>query len=135
MTSRLVRAMRTPVFKIWGHPLGRLVLRRPPVGCAFDEVLEAIAKSHAAIELNGDPFRLDLPAEMARRARAWGLRFVVSSDAHSPSGLGSVRYAVHLARRARLTPADVLNCLPFEEFAAAVRPTRSEAQREAHSAL
>jgi DNA polymerase (family 10) len=122
MTRRLVRAMRAPVFKIWGHALGRLLLRREPVACRLDAVLDAIAESPAAIELNGDPYRLDLAPDLARRARARGIRFVLSSDAHSTGGLAAVDYAVHMARRARLTPADVLSCLPADAFAAAVRP-------------
>jgi DNA polymerase (family 10) len=122
MTRRLVRAMRLPVFKIWGHPLGRLLLRRDPISCRLDEVFEAIAESPAAIELNGDPYRLDLPPELARRARRLGIRFVLSSDAHSTGGLRAFENAVHMARRARLTRADVLNCLPADAFAAAVRP-------------
>jgi DNA polymerase (family 10) len=124
MTRRLVRAMRAPVFKIWGHPLGRLLLHRPPIACRFDAVLDAIAESPAAIELNGDPHRLDLPPDLARLARARGIRFVLSSDAHSRAGLRAAVGAVHLARRARLTPRDVLNCLPADAFAAAVRPAR-----------
>jgi DNA polymerase (family 10) len=122
MTSRLLRAMRLPVFKIWGHPLGRLLLRRDPIACRLEEVLDAIAGSPAAIELNGDPYRLDLAPDLARRARARGIRFVVSSDAHSTRGLRAFRYGVQMARRARLTPNDVLNCLPADAFAAAVRP-------------
>lgn len=122
MTARLVAAMRQPVFKIWGHALGRLVLRRDPIALRFDEVLDAIADSPAAIELNGDPRRLDLDPVRARAAAARGIRFVVSSDAHSTRGLDDVEYAVHLARRARLRACDVLNTRPAEEFLAAVRP-------------
>ena len=33
MTARIVRAMSHPCFEIWGHPLGRLLLRRAPVEC------------------------------------------------------------------------------------------------------
>ena len=60
MTERLLRAMRLPFFKIWGHPLGRLIQSRPPLECRMDEVLDAVADSRAAIEVNGDPHRLDL---------------------------------------------------------------------------
>ena len=60
MTRRLVRAIRHPLFKIWGHALGRYVLSRPPFACHMDEVLDAIAASRAVIEVNGDPHRLDL---------------------------------------------------------------------------
>ncbi|HWM85349.1 MAG TPA: PHP domain-containing protein [Kofleriaceae bacterium] len=122
MTRRLVAAMRQPVFKIWGHALGRLLMHRDPIAVRFDEVLDAIADSPAAIEINGDPRRLDLEPERARRARARGVRFVLSSDAHSTDALVNVEYAVALARRARLRRADVLNTLPADEFCRAVQP-------------
>jgi len=122
MTRRLVTAMRQPVFKIWGHALGRIILHRDPIAIRFDEVLDAIADSPAAIELNGDPRRLDLDPERARRAAARGARFVLSSDAHSTAALANVEYAVALARRARLRRRDVLNTLPPDEFRRAVRP-------------
>jgi DNA polymerase (family X) len=124
MTARLVRAMRLPWFKIWGHGLGRLVLRRDPIACDVEAVLDAIAESPAAIELNGDPYRLDLPDRWARRARARGIRFIVSTDAHSVANLQNLVYGVSLARRAGIRRGEVLNTLPVGEFQAAVRPAR-----------
>lgn len=122
MTRRLVRAIRHPVFKIWGHALGRYVLSRPPFACRMDEVLDAVAESRAAIEVNGDPNRLDLEPHWIREASRRGIRFVVSSDAHSTTGLRNVRWGVDMARRGRLRRRDVLNALGPDEFAAAVRP-------------
>jgi DNA polymerase (family 10) len=122
MTDRLVTAMRQPFFKIWGHPLGRMVLRREPIAVRLDDVLDAIAESPAAIELNGDPHRLDLDPVNARRAAARGIPFVLSSDAHSTKGLAAVRYATAMARRARLKKTQVLNALPPDELAARIRP-------------
>ena len=122
MTARLVRAMRQPVFKIWGHALGRLILRRDPFACRLDEVLDAVAESRAAIEVNGDPYRLDLAPEHIQAARARGIRFVISTDAHSTAALGNLRFGVHTARRGWLRRREVLNTLGAEEFARAVRP-------------
>lgn len=122
MTERLIKVMRAPYFKIWGHALGRYVMRRDPIAVRIDDVLDAIAESPAAIEINGDPHRLDLDPVNARKAKARGIKFVLSSDAHSTQGLGAVRYAVSMARRARLRKRDVLNTLPADELAAAVRP-------------
>ena len=122
MTNRLVAAMRQPFFKIWGHALGRLVLRRDPIKVRLDEVLDAAAESQAAIEINGDPHRLDLDPVNARKASARGLKFVLSSDAHSVKGLGMVKYAVAMARRARIRRSQVLNALPPDELAAVIRP-------------
>jgi DNA polymerase (family X) len=121
-TSRLITAMRQPYFKIWGHPLGRLVLRRDPIAVRLEEVLDTLANSRGAIEINGDPYRLDLDPDNVRLAAKRGIQFVLSSDAHSVRALGAVRYAVALARRARLRKRDVINARPAGEVADLVRP-------------
>jgi DNA polymerase (family X) len=122
MTERLTRAMAQPVFKIWGHPLGRLLLRREPIACDVERVLDVVAKGPAAIEINGSPHRLDLPAPWARAARRRGIKFVISTDAHSTRELDHLKFGVAVARRAGLRRGDVLNALPAAAFAAAVRP-------------
>jgi DNA polymerase (family X) len=122
MTKRLVTVMRQPFFKVWGHALGRLVLRRDPIAVRIDEVFDAIAESRAAIEINGDPYRLDLDPINARRAAARGIPFVLSSDAHSVRGIQAVRWAVAMARRARIRKRQVLNALPPDELAERIRP-------------
>ena len=123
MTERLVRAMSLPCFKIWGHALGRLILSRPPVECRVEEVLDAAARGRAAVEINGDPKRLDLPPRWLRAARERGLRFVVSTDAHSVGELGNVRYGAAMARRGWIERDEVLNTLSVREFARSVAPT------------
>jgi DNA polymerase (family 10) len=122
MTRRLVRAMRHPRFKVWGHPLGRYVASRPPLECDMDAVLDAVAESRAAIEVNGDPRRLDLPPRWIREARRRGIPFVVSTDAHSVGGLDNLRWGLDMARRGWLTRDRVLNTLDVEAFRRAVRP-------------
>jgi DNA polymerase (family X) len=122
MTARLVAAMRQPFFKIWGHALGRLVLKRDPIKVRIDEIFAAVASSRAAIEINGDPHRLDLDPINARAAAARGIPFVLSTDAHSTGNLVFLRWSVAMARRARIRKQQVLNALPPDEFAAKVRP-------------
>lgn len=122
MTTRLVTAMRHPLFKIWGHALGRLLLKREPFECDIERVFDAIAESRAAIEINADPYRLDLPSELIPAARARGIRFVISTDAHSVRGLDNLHYGVGVARRGGVRARDVLNALPTEDFLRAVRP-------------
>jgi len=123
MTERVVNALRHPLFKIWGHALGRYVLSRPPFACHMEPILDAAASSRAAIEVNGDPHRLDLAPPWIRQARRRGIAFVVSTDAHSTGGLANVRWGVDMARRGWLRKRDVLNTLGPDEFAAAVRPS------------
>ncbi len=122
MTKRLLNCMRNKNFKIWGHPLGRLVLRREPIDCDVEKVLEAIAESNAAVEINSDPHRLDLEPRWARCARQLGIKFIISTDAHATGDYRNLKYGVHQARRAGLRKADVLNALSFREFKNAVKP-------------
>lgn len=122
MTERLVRALSLPVFKIWGHGLGRILNHRPPIDCDVPRVLDALASSRGAVELNADPHRLDLPAAWIPAARARGIPFVISVDAHSARGFGALAHGVTLARRGGVRRAEVLNARPPAEFAALVRP-------------
>jgi DNA polymerase (family 10) len=121
-TARIVRAMKHPLFKIWGHALGRLLLKRAAVACDVEKILEAITESRAAVEINGDPHRLDLPPIWAKRAKALGAKFVVSVDAHATGELRNIDLGVLMAQRAGLGPDDVLNTLDAGAFATAVRP-------------
>ena len=124
MTKRIVTAMREPVFKIWGHALGRLIQRRPPFECDVEQILDVIAESRAAIELNGDPFRLDMEPRLVREAKKRKIKFVISVDAHSTGALHNLKYGVGMARRAWLRKADVLNTLSTAKFTKAVRPAQ-----------
>ena len=122
MTERVLRAMRHPCFKIWGHPMGRLVTSRPPIPLRVEEVLDALAGSRGAIEINGDPYRLDLEPKWVRAARARGIPLVLSVDAHATRSLDYLRYAVGLARRAGVRRDEVLNTRSAAAFARAVAP-------------
>lgn len=122
MTARITTAMREPVFKIWGHALGRLLQRRPPVECDVEHILDVIAESRAAIEINGDPYRLDLEPRWLREARKRKIKFVVSTDAHSVKAMNNVKYGVAMARRGWITRKEVLNTLSPTAFAKAVKP-------------
>ncbi len=122
MTARITTAMREPVFKIWGHALGRLLQRRPPFECDVEHILDVIAESRAAIEINGDPYRLDLEPRWLREARKRKIKFVVSTDAHSVKAMNNIKYGVAMARRGWITRKEVLNTLNPSAFAKAVKP-------------
>lgn len=122
MTRRIVTAMRQPLFKIWGHALGRLIQKRPPFDCRVEEILNVIAESRAAIEINGDPYRLDMEPRWLREARQRKIKFVVSVDAHSTGALNNLKFGVGIARRAWVRRGEVLNALGVKAFQKAVRP-------------
>ena len=122
MTKRVINAMKNPLFKIWGHPLGRLVQSRPPIECRVEEILDVIADGPAAIEISADPHRLDLEPRWTREARRRNISFVISSDAHSISDLHNLRFGIGIARRAGVIRSEVLNTLDERTFRSKVSP-------------
>lgn len=122
MTERVVTAMRQPVFKIWGHALGRLIQRRPPFECDVERILDVIAESNAAVEINGDPYRLDMEPRWVREARKRKIKFLISVDAHSIGAMNNLKFGVAMARRGWVRRGEVLNTLTPAAFKKAVRP-------------
>ena len=82
-----------------------------------------------AIEISGDPYRLDLPPDWIPAARRRGIPFVISTDAHAVSDLDNVKYGVAMARRGGVRRAEVLNALPVDAFRDRVRPSFSSSSR------
>src|SRR5438876_2789689 len=121
MTDRLLRALECPSLKIMGHPTGRLLLQREPFKFDFERVVDEAVRRGVRFEINASPERLDLGPNLLRQAKARGARFTISTDAHHPKHLLNMRYGVTMARRAWLGPEDVLNTMPVEQFAAALR--------------
>jgi DNA polymerase (family 10) len=121
MTDRLLGALASPSLRIMGHPTGRLLLNREAFPFDFEQVAAEAVRRGVAFEINASPERLDLSGQMARAAKARGAKFTISTDAHHPKHLANMRFGVTTARRGWLEAADVLNTLPVEEFARAVR--------------
>jgi DNA polymerase (family 10) len=127
MTDRLLRAIENPWVDIIGHPTGRLILRREPYPFDVDAVVSAAARHGVALEINCQVNRLDLSDVHARLARDRGVPIVISSDAHSSTAFGRLRWGALVAQRAWLAPADVLNTRPLDQFAAGLRRNRRRA--------
>ena len=124
MTDRLLRALSCPWVDVLGHPTGRLILKRDPHKADMTQVIAAAAAAGVALEINAQIDRLDLDDGLARRAAAAGAGIVISTDAHSATALGNLRWGVQVARRAWLRAQDVLNTRPVDGLKAALRRNR-----------
>ena len=121
MTDRLLRALSNGNVSILGHPTGRLLLRRDAYPFDMDAVLKAALANKVAMELNAYPDRLDLNEVHLRMARERGVKIVINTDAHHTTHFEKIKYGILQARRAWLTPSDVLNTLPEKEFRKAMK--------------
>jgi DNA polymerase (family 10) len=121
MTERLLKAISNPNTSLLGHPTGRQLLRRDAYPFDLDAVLKAAAKYRVAMELNSYPERLDLNDVNLRLAKQHGVKIVINTDSHHTSHMEKLHYGVTQARRAWLTKDDVLNTLPAQAFARAMK--------------
>ncbi len=116
LTARILKAMENRHAHILGHPTGRLLGERAGMDLDWDRILDAASDGGWVLEVDGQPPRLDLPAELCRRARERKVPVAVSSDAHSVAQLGLLRFGVEEARRGWLEAGDVVNTLPLERL-------------------
>ena len=122
MTRRILNAMENPFFHIWGHPTGRLLLKREPAPMRMEEILDKAAEKKVIIEVNGCPERLDFSAELVRQALKRGLKLSVSTDAHSTTELTQhLDFAVGTARKGWARVGDVVNSFDVKRFRQTLR--------------
>jgi len=82
----------------------------------MEEILDVAAESAAAIEISGDPHRLDLEPRWIREARKRSIKFVISTDAHSISDLENLKFGIGIARRGGVRRREVLNTQGLKAF-------------------
>src|SRR5579872_797130 len=129
MTARLIRAIEHPCVNVIGHPTGRSVSGGTAYDFDAEAVFAAAARTGTALEINGNPDRLDLPSQLARRAAELGAMLALDSDAHDTGQLDRISYAVGQARRAWLEKKHVLNTRPLEDVLAFVGRKRGLVSR------
>jgi DNA polymerase (family 10) len=109
ITARILEAVENPYVSVIGHPTGRLINRRKPYDVDLEAVIAAAARTGTFLEINANPWRLDLDDRHAAAAKAAGVKLVISTDAHSTKGLDVMRCGVLQARRGGLEAGDVAN--------------------------
>jgi DNA polymerase (family 10) len=115
MTARLERAIAHPHTTILAHPTGRRLFEREPAAVDLGRVLGACREHRVAIEVSGDPERLDLDWLGCRRAHDAGCTVVLNPDAGSVAALGNTVFAVGTARRGWIEAREVMNARSWEE--------------------
>jgi DNA polymerase (family X) len=121
LTGRLVAAMESSHVDCIGHPTGRKINRRDPYDVDFEALLEAALATGTFLEINSQPDRLDLIDTQARAAGEAGVGIVVNTDAHRVHELANLELGVAQARRAWLTPEQIVNTRPWAKVRALVK--------------
>lgn len=116
MTARLIRAMENEHVTMLGHVTGRLLLKRDPYAVNMEKIIDCAAETKTVIELNCNPWRLDMDWRWWHRARDKNVLTSINPDAHATEQLQFLAYGARLARKGWLRREDVLNCHSLAEI-------------------
>lgn len=111
-TARLIKAIENPLTAILGHMTGRQLLVRPGYPVDFKKIIDACAANSAVIEVNANPYRLDMDWAHLPYALEKGVMISIDPDAHSIQEIDNIRWGVSAARKGGLTPEMTWNAQP-----------------------
>jgi DNA polymerase (family 10) len=125
-TKRLIRAAENPFVHILGHMTGRLLLEREPYPVNVHAVIDACAATGTWIELNCNPYRLDLDWRHWAYAKSKDVKCVINPDAHRNAHAGFLRLGAGVARKGWLEKADVVNAQPLKKLKTELQQKRDK---------
>jgi DNA polymerase (family 10) len=124
VTMRTLKAMDNPYVTCIGHPTGRLIGQREAMDLDIAAVINHAAQTHTALEVNANPWRLDLKDIHCRMAIEAGVKLAIGTDAHSTDGLTMMGYGVATAGRGWVKKSDVLNTLSLAKLKSWIKTKR-----------
>ena len=98
-TKRLIKAIENPHTSILGHMTGRKLLVRQGYPVDVKKVIDACARNEVIIEINANPYRLDMDWSYIPYAMKKGVMISVNPDAHSIAEIDNIRWGVISARK------------------------------------
>ncbi len=115
-TNRLIKAIENPHTDVLGHLTSRLLLARKGYPVNHIRIIEACAANNVAIELNANPFRLDIDWSWIPIAQEKGVKISVNPDAHSIDEIKNIKYGIIAARKGLLLKGHCLNSLQADSL-------------------
>ncbi len=109
MTQRICKALHNPYVTMLGHPTGRLLLGREAYAVNMEQVLKAASQYRKIIEINCNPFRLDLDWRHGKLAKSLSVKTALNPDAHALEGIDDYVYGIGIARKSWFETGDILN--------------------------
>ena len=115
-TKRLIKAIENPYTTILGHMTGRQLLIRPGYPVNVKKVIDACAANKVIIEINANPYRLDMDWSHIPYALKKGVMISVNPDAHSMAEIDNIRWGITAARKAGLTKEMTWNAMSLPKI-------------------
>jgi DNA polymerase (family X) len=114
-TERIIRAIRNPYTTMLAHPTNRLLLKRAGFPIDYQAVIDACADCEVIIEINANPWRLELDWRWVAYALSKNVWISINPDAHDKESIQNMYYGVCMGRKGGLTQSHTFNSLSREE--------------------
>lgn len=124
-TRRYLGAIQGGRADMIGHPRGRRYDLRPGLNADWPTVFEAAVANDVAFEINANPARQDLQAELLELARDAGLRITIGTDSHSLPEFNFMDFGLALAVKAGIDRSRIVNYSSVDELLEWVRSRRA----------
>jgi DNA polymerase (family 10) len=114
--QRLITAIENPYTTILGHLTGRLLLSREGYPVDHQKIIDACAANNVCIELNANPYRLDIDYRWIDYCQNKNVLVSINPDAHNLHGVHDIRFGINVARKGGLLKQNTLNALTKNNF-------------------
>jgi DNA polymerase (family X) len=115
-TERIIKAICNPYTTMLAHLTNRLLLKREGFPVDYRAVIDACADHGVVIEINANPWRLELDWRWLPYALSKNVWISINPDAHDKESIQNMYYGVCVGRKGGLTQADTFNALPRQEI-------------------
>ena len=113
---RLEQACRNPYIRHIAHPTGRIIGKRPGYEPDIDKLCKIAEETNTILEINANPKRLDLNAEIVKKHP--NVKLTINTDAHHVDHLEFMKYGVATAQKGFVKKDSVINTMDREAFKA-----------------
>ena len=114
--DRLHTAMKNPHVDMIAHPTGRIIGQRDGYNPDVPQLIQWAKEYGKVLELNANPYRLDLATEHLIMAQEAGVKIAINTDAHAIDQLNYMEIGVKYAQKAWVKKETVVNAWPVEQF-------------------
>jgi len=114
--ERLHAAMKNPHVDMIAHPTGRIVGQREGYNPDVPQLIEWAKEYGKILELNANPYRLDLATDHLIMAQEAGVTIAINTDAHAVEQLNYMTTGVNYGKKAWLKKETVVNTWPLDKF-------------------
>lgn len=114
--ERLHNAMKNPHVDMIAHPTGRVIHQRDGYNPNMEQLIAWAKQYNKILELNANPYRLDLCVAHLEMAAKAGVPVAINTDAHAIEQLRYMEIGTKYAQKAWLYKDMIVNTWSFEKF-------------------